>query len=443
MKIDLYHLHRYLHFTSFAYPIVLDVLKVWADSIGWEVRVSSCKEAKINLSSDAEVVGISVYTQTAPAAYRLGEKLRNQGKIVIFGGPHFRGPATYKEASYHCDVVVTSICEEQWKSLLNEIAEGKILPNRQKTLYIVDKENHFRYPNNFYETFKSQKWYQLPSVPTSIGCPYDCSFCSPYLQGEYILRDIKTIYNEVAHIKGKMMFLCDATFGLNKKFTIELMKALAPLEKKILVETTLARLKGKEILDAMALGGVKWIIVGIETLGLKLKKHGTADLEKSLKQVIERAHECGILVQGNLICGMDCDGPESFDHIYQFYNNSNLDSIMIGILTPYPNTRLYDQLQREGRIFDTNWECYDYHHVVYRPRRMTIDQLIDGYIQLYRSISSSRFIFKEGQQVYRNNGINAESTVLIAYNLYNKFDAKRQEKALRQNQKKITLSHRM
>jgi radical SAM superfamily enzyme YgiQ (UPF0313 family) len=436
MKIDLYHLYRHFDYSNFVRPIVLDVLKLWAESIECEVRVSVCKEGNVNLSTDADIVAISVYTQTAPAAYRLSKKLRQKGKVVILGGPHFRGQ-NCQEAFCHCDVVVNTICEEQWKNLLCNISEGKILPNRQQALSIDDKEHLFRYPNNFYETFKNQKWYQIPSVPTSIGCPYACEFCSAYLQGKYILRDMQTIYNEMAHIKGKLVFICDATFGLNKKFTVELMKAIAPLEKRLMVETTLVRLKDEELLNAMAEGGVKWISVGIETLSLRLNKHGRANLEESLKQVIDNAHERGVVVQGNFICGLDCDGPESFEHIYQYYKNSNLDLIIIGLLTPYPNTRQYYRLQREGRIIDTNWEHYDYQHVVFHPCRMTVDELIDGFIQLYRNITNVRSVYDKARQIYANNGITTHATTMISYNLFEKFDAVRKEKALRRNQEQI------
>ena len=431
MKIDLYHLYHHLHFSNLAYPIVLDVLKVWAESIGWEVRVFVCKEAKADLSTDADVVGISVYTQTAPAAYRIAEQLRRRGKVVILGGPHFRGPATYKEALSRCVAVVNSICEEQWRALLNDIARGKISSNLEEPPFIVDTEKKFRYPSNFYEALRSKKWYQIPSVPTSIGCPYDCSFCSPYLQGQYILRDIETIGNEVAHTSGKIVFICDATFGLRKRFTVQLMETLAPLGKKMGVETTLARLKDEEILNAMAVGGVKWLIVGIENLGSKLVKHGTDHLEDSLKQVVNKAHELGMHVLGNLICGLDCDGPESFEHMYNFCMTSNLDSIMIGILTPYPNTRLFEQLRSAGRIIDNNWEHYDCYHVVYRPRRMTVDQLIDGYIELYRGISNNGSLIKEAIRLGRKNGIRAETTVPMAYKLYSKFDLKKKQRVLR------------
>ena len=433
MKIDLYHIHKHLHFTNFAYPIILDVLKTWAESIGWEAHVSVCKESGVDLSTDADVVGISVYTMTAPAAFRLCEKLRRKEKVVILGGPHFRGTDTCGEASAYCDVIVNSICEDRWKNLLQGIANGEILPNRKRVLYIVDKKREFRYPNNFYETFQSQKWYHMSSVPTSLGCPYKCDFCSPYMQGDYILRNIETIYNEVLNANGRSIFLCDSTFGLNKRFTIQLMERLAPLEKKIVVETTLARLNDEDIPDALASGGVKWIIVGIETLALKLKKHGSVDLEDGLKRLIDRVHKRGMLIQGNMICGMDCDGPESFERVYNFIKRSELDSIMIDILTPFPNTKIYHQFQKQGRIFDTNWEHYDYHHLIYRPLRMSADQLINGFIDLYKSLSRTSLLINEAIRVWRDRGLNIESAGSIGFNLYNWRDARKKEKELKKN----------
>jgi radical SAM superfamily enzyme YgiQ (UPF0313 family) len=436
MRIDLYHLYRSFHFSKLAYPIVLDVLKVWGRSVGWDARVSVCKEADVDLSTDAAAVGISVYSQTAPAAYRVAAELRRRGKVVILGGPHFRGRSTYEEAAPYCDVIVSSIAEEQWCALLDAIVAGTVRPNRAQPLYIVDAEERFQFPRNFYESLASRRWYQIPTIPTTIGCPYDCDFCSAFMQGKYHLRDVETIRNEVAHAKPRLVVFCDATFGLNKRFTIELMHALAPLDKKIAVEITLGRLRDRELLDALALGGVKWLIVGIETLALKLRKHGTVDLEDGFRRVIDHAHERGMLIQGNFICGLDTDGPESFERIYRYYDRSTLDAIMIGILTPYPDTELHRRLSREGRIFDHDWANYDCHHVVFRPRQMTIDELIDGYVALYRMIRRRRSFFHEIALGWRN-GIRLESAVMVGHNLYQKIDSVKKERLLRENQRAI------
>jgi radical SAM superfamily enzyme YgiQ (UPF0313 family) len=436
MKIDLYNLHRGLNFSRIVCPIVMDVLRVWAESHGWEARVSICGEAKLDLATDADVVGIGVYTQTAPGAYRVSAELRRRGKIVMLGGPHFRGPSTLEEASPYCDVIVSSMCEDQWRELLDAVVRGKLLPNREKPLYVVDEGDRFRYPNNFYQSLRSRRWYQIPTIPTSVGCPYDCSFCAAYMQGKYIQREVDTICNETARVPGKVVFFCDPSFGLNKKFTIELMRSLAPLKKKIAVESTLARLRDEQLLEALARGGVKWIMIGVETPDLKLGKHGAGGLEAGLNQVVARAHDLGMLVQGNFICGLDSDDLDSFDRIYECCDRSNLDVAHVNLLTPYPDTPLYHQLQRDGRIFDGDWEHYDGQHVVYRPRRMTVDQLIEGYIGLQRRLIERRSIPQEAIEHIGNHGIGAESLVMIGHGLYRRFDAIVKTRRLRKSQRR-------
>jgi radical SAM superfamily enzyme YgiQ (UPF0313 family) len=215
------------------------------------------------------------------------------------------------------------------------------------------------------------------------------------------------------------------------------MDAIAPLRRKIAVEMTLSRLRDIELLDALARGGVKWLVVGIETLDLQLRKHGAVDLGSTFRTVMDRIHERGMLVQGNFICGLDTDGPESFERIYRYYERSTLDAIMMGILTPYPHTPLYRQLQAQGRILDKNWEHYDCHHVVFRPKRMTIDELIDGYLQLYASVRQHRSVLREVVDGYRRSGLRTETSVMIATNLYQKFDSLQKERRLRKNQQAL------
>lgn len=433
MKIDLYQLSNGFHFTDVVYPIVLDVLKVWAESAGWKARVATCREHAVNYATNAHVVGISVYTQTAPSAYRVADRLRSRGKIVLLGGPHFRGSATFREAASHCDAVVSSVCESQWHRLLGQIRGGMIRCNAASAKFLVDDKAQFRYPNDFYEPHSSRKWYQVPSVPTSLGCPYSCNFCSPYLKGRYFLRKIDTIANEVARIRNKVIFLADATFGLHRKFTIQLMRALAPLGKLITIETALIRLQDARVLDALAEGGVKWIIVGVETLSMKLEKHGTSDLTRTIRHIVREVHRRKMYIQGNFICGLDCDGPESFGGIYRLCREIPFDSIMVDALTPYPNTGLYEQLQRNGRIIDTDWAHYDYKHIVYRPLHMTVDQLIDGLIGLYERLLNVGAFLRQAKRLYTQDGVGRATSVVVANNAYFVLDAKRKIRALQKN----------
>ena len=434
MKIDIYHLYRRFSLISLAYPIVLDALKVWAEETGWQVRASVCKETAVDIAGSANVVGFSVYTQTANATYRAAKKLRAAGKIVILGGPHFRGPQTYAEAIPYCDVIVNNICENQWKALLRYISEGKIVPNTKRPKLIIDNDNRFRYPNAPYQAAFDKKWFQFPCIPTSLGCPYACEFCSPYMPGEYVLRKVKTIYNEVAAARGRFMWLCDATFGLNKRHTKELMNVIAPLKKDICVETTIARLQDLELIPHLAHGGVRWITLGVETPTAKLKKHGAGMMKDTLRDIVQCAHDNGIVVQGNHICGLDSDGPEVFEQIYDCYLKSKLDSAMVNILVPYPNTVLGKRMVAEGRITDTNWEHYDNRHVVYLPKQMTIDQLANGYIQLTRSIYNPKRVISESLDILKNNGPTVWTAIVIGHKMSFFYDTIRKERALQHGQ---------
>lgn len=434
MKLDIYHPYKQFDYANAGYPLMIDTLKLWAESAGWKVRVFVCKEKGVDLNTDADVIGFSVYTQTAPMVYRLTAKLREKGKIVALGGPHFRGP-NYVEGLEHCDILAVSIYKEQWLSLLREIEDGKIRPNTHTPARVItDTEHRFRYPENFYESFKHLRLHHLATVPTSLGCPYDCSFCNPFMQGKYILRDIDTIYNEFARTpRLKPLFLADAVSGLNKRHTLELMKAVAPLKRDILMESTLNGLQDLEMLDALAEGGVKWLTVGLESFNSKLDKLGTGRLEDNINRLIDNAHERGIMVEGNFIVGLDSDGPEVFDNIYEFQTSSSLDIIIIDLLTPYPNTRLFYDMQRAGRIIDTNWEHYDYHHLVYRPKQMTEIQLIDGFNKLYRALYTPKMVFKNVKSAFDLGGFGNQPLGTLVYNIYSMCDSKRKEKALNRN----------
>ena len=69
-------------------------------------------------------------------------------------------------------------------------------------------------------------------------------------------------------------------------------------------------------------------------------------------------------------------------------------------------------------------------------------QLIECYLQLRKSLSVNRSILYEVLKIYRNNGINRASAVVATNKLYYKQDAMRKEKALRKNQKEISLRGR-
>jgi len=71
-----------------------------------------------------------------------------------------------------------------------------------------------------------------------------------------------------------------------------------------------------------------------------------------------------------------------------------VETVTSHILTPYPGTQLYDKFVIDGRITDFDYSKYNTANVVFKPKNMTVKELYDGYIWIYKQIYSTRNILK-------------------------------------------------
>jgi hypothetical protein len=54
------------------------------------------------------------------------------------------------------------------------------------------------------------------------------------------------------------------------------------------------------------------------------------------------------------------------------------------ILTPYPGTQLYKEMEQQSRILTKNWNLYDTRHVVYQTKNHLAEELKTGYDWAYK-----------------------------------------------------------
>jgi radical SAM superfamily enzyme YgiQ (UPF0313 family) len=90
------------------------------------------------------------------------------------------------------------------------------------------------------------------------------------------------------------------------------------------------------------------------------------------------------LVLGCFVFGLDGDEADVFGRTVDFVRQAKIDLVRYAVATPFPGTPLYERLKREGRLISKNWEEYDTEHVVFRPLRMTPEQLLEGHRWAYR-----------------------------------------------------------
>src|SRR5512138_473829 len=71
-----------------------------------------------------DLVGLSVWTATAPWVYRFADGCRALGKKVVLGGIH--ASALPEEAMQHADAVVVGEAESVWGEVLRDAGSGRL-----------------------------------------------------------------------------------------------------------------------------------------------------------------------------------------------------------------------------------------------------------------------------------------------------------------------------
>ncbi|MCP5008042.1 MAG: DUF4070 domain-containing protein, partial [Planctomycetes bacterium] len=121
-------------------------------------------------------------------------------------------------------------------------------------------------------------------------------------------------------------------------------------------------------------------------------------------EVVKKMHDYGIGVNGAFVLGLDYDDESVFDRAIEFVNKAKLDVCYFSILTPYPGTVLYTKMLEEGRIIDTDWSNYNTNNVVFMPKLMTPEKLLDGFHRVLKESFSYTSMFTRlwGNGTYKN-----------------------------------------
>ena len=109
---------------------------------------------------------------------------------------------------------------------------------------------------------------------------------------------------------------------------------------------------------------------------------------------MKKLHNAGILVQGCFAFGGDDEDTSVFERTVEMVVKTKIDLPRYSILTPFPKTEFYDQLEREGRIIEKHWAMYDVEHCVFTPKNMTKEQLEDGIEWAWKQTYSMKNIGK-------------------------------------------------
>ncbi len=323
----------------------------------------------IPLDTPCDLVGISCMTANAPRAYKLCEEFKKRGRTVILGGVH---PTILpEEALQHANCVVIGEAEGVWETLLDDFAKGSL-----KNTYHEPSPDLSKYIPKKFNNIIRRRLFKLIPVMTTRGCPYNCDFCCvTNLFGKKIRHiPIENIVRDIKESGGKnFMFLDDNIIG-HPKYAKALFKAIKPLNIRWVGQASVSLLvKDQEMMQLAAESGCKALFVGIESVSeeqLKSLRKAIKDIEH-LEEALKKIKKSGILIHASMIFGFDNDSIEGLQASVKFLIKNKVSTVSFNILTPYPGTKIYEDMKREGRLRTNDWKYYDHNTVVYQPKNMT------------------------------------------------------------------------
>jgi radical SAM superfamily enzyme YgiQ (UPF0313 family) len=109
------------------------------------------------------------------------------------------------------------------------------------------------------------------------------------------------------------------------------------------------------------------------------------DTSDYIRQRIRRYHEHGIGVEGTILLGLDNQSEDDIKRLIDFLLEIKLDLAEFTVLTPFPHTKAWDDLVRQGRIFDRDWDHYNAGQVVFTPQLMSAERLQELYNDAWKT----------------------------------------------------------
>jgi len=359
-----------------------------------------------------EAVGISVHLTFAQRAYQVARWYRARGSKVILGGLHIQ--SCPDEAAPHADAIALGDGVQLWPEILKDIERGTLRRRYQATYaraYQLD-------PLPRRDLLPRDSFLTTTGLIATRGCHNRCGFCylaTDGLRMPYRNRDTEDIRRQFEADDQPYAVFIDNNLGSKPDYLRALCRALRPLEKIWSAAVTLDVTDEPGLVREMALAGCTGVFIGFETLTDANLAHARkrSPRAEDYARRVTFLHDHGIQVNGSFVVGFDGDRKDTFVEMADWIEANRLECATFHILTPYPGTPLFRQLEAERRLLHRDWDKYDTAHVVFRPRHMTPEELLLGYDWLYRRLFSHASIWRR-----RPHGIGALATYLAGCYLY-------------------------
>jgi len=372
----------------FRYSMLSSLCVAAAMPPGVQTTILDEETEPVDFDTDADLIGISFMTFMAPRAYEIADEFRRRGKPVILGGYH---PSSIPgEALEHADAVCVGEAEPVMARVIDDLRNHSLRGVYENGyadlsgLHIPDRR-----------LIRGGVYAAVDAIQATRGCPHGCTFCSitSFFHQRFRSRPVESVIEELRGLRRRILFL-DDNLTSNPEFARELFARMIPLHKHWFSQCSVTIAEDPQLLRLAAASGCKGLFIGFESLD----QDNLHDWSKTFthasdyRRAIAKLHGAGIGVYAGIVLGHDHDTPATFRRTLEFLLENSVDVLQATILTPFPNTPLYREMQEQGRIVDRDWGHYDFRHVVFEPLHMSPQTLQDGHDWLVAKFYSRRAI---------------------------------------------------
>jgi len=368
MPLSIYSFSKILRFWRFKghYPPLSLITVAALLPREWQLRLVDLNFESLTeeMWAWADLVMISGMIKQRPNMLALIRDAKSRGKTVVAGGAY---PSTMPEELLEAgvDFLIKGEGETTIPRFLEGLAEG-----RQSGVFECEtKPDLTKSPIPRFDLL-NLKAYQSLSIQTSRGCPHDCEFCSVvqllgrrprYKKAGQVINELEAIYR--LGFRGPI-FVCDDNFISSKTHARAILKELIPWNKSLgepfsfLTQVTVSLGEDVPLIDLMTDARFSEVIIGIESPDEEalIISHKNQNLLASMEDSLNRIKANGLSIVGSFILGLDGEKPGVGDRIISLIEATSIPLVLIHLLQPVPNTRLWQRLEREGRLLPNQFQ---------------------------------------------------------------------------------------
>ena len=356
---------------------LLTVLNVLRDK--HHVKLENENIRPVEFFDGPDIVGISVTVDTLPRAIEIAAEFRKRGIPVVAGGIHITtAPDAIPADAF--DALCIGPAEGTWPRIMQDFEQGAL-----KKIYRCDgRFTGAEIVSPAYDAIDKRDYLY-------------CDFCYNSCGGHpYLTRPIEDVLRDIHTVGRRHIMFIDDNFAGNPAWTRKLLRAITPLNIRWNAAVSLNVALDTDLLDMMKCSGCEGLFIGFESVNeasIKGVHKGQNSLNR-YEQAVRNIHDRGMMVNASFVFGLDGDTPDTFRNTLDWIIRNRIETVTSHIMTPYPGTVLYDRLRAEGRITTDDLSLYNTANVVFRPARMSAEELQSGYLWMYRQVYSFRNILR-------------------------------------------------